>query len=168
MKNSYKFAICAVTVGLVFFPELLQAAQSIDAATINDAAAMASDTAEILAKSASDTVTASGTPILEQFLGGNAKYWLGTLGGGGIAGLAVGYTLKKVAKVVAIILGIAFISLQYLAYKELITIDWDKIKGSVNEQQLEQSAQGLMSILTYNLPFAGSFLVGFWIGFKKG
>ena len=131
----------------------------------------ASDTIEIMAKTAgnaTDTAVASGSAILDQLLGGQATYWLATLGGGGIAGWCVGYTLKKVAKVVAIFLGITFITLQYLAYKHIITVDWTKVQSAVDKQHLEKSAEGYMSVLTYNLPFAGSFVVGFFLGFKKG
>ncbi len=131
----------------------------------------ASDTIEIMAKSAgnaTDTAVASGSAILDQLLGGQATYWLATLGGGGIAGWCVGYTLKKVAKVVAIFLGITFITLQYLAYKHIITVDWTKVQSAVDKQHLEKSAEGFMSVLTYNLPFAGSFVVGFFLGFRKG
>ena len=117
----------------------------------------ASDTIEIMAKTAgnaTDTAVASGSAILDQLLGGQATYWLATLGGGGIAGWCVGYTLKKVAKVVAIFLGITFITLQYLAYKHIITVDWTKVQSAVDKQHLEKSAEGFMSVLTYNLPFA--------------
>ncbi|PKL45405.1 MAG: hypothetical protein CVV42_18415 [Candidatus Riflebacteria bacterium HGW-Riflebacteria-2] len=91
-----------------------------------------------------------------------------TLGGGGLAGWAVGFTLKKVAKLAALVLGVAFISIQYLAYNSYITIDWERIKTTVPNETIEQSANGLLSVLTYNLPFAGSFVFGFWMGFRKG
>lgn len=165
------YYLFAITAGAVLLPELVQAAQSIDTAAINEAAQMASDTIEIMAKAAStatDTANASGTPILDQLLGQNGTFLLGTLGGGGIAGWCVGFTLKKVAKVVAIFLGVTFVTLQYLAYKNLITIDWGKFQSAVDKQYLEQAGEGLMGFLTYNLPFAGSFLVGFWLGFRKG
>ncbi len=170
--NSKKtiFTLFALTAGMTFLPDLLQAA-GLDAAAIADATKSASDTIEIMAKAATtatDTANASGTPMLEQLLGSSGMFLVTTLGVGGIAGWAVGYTLKKVAKIVAIILGISVISLQYLAYKNWITIDWTKVQNSVDKQALENGAQGLMSILTYNLPFAGTFLIGFFIGFKKG
>lgn len=131
----------------------------------------ASNTIEIMAKTAynaTDTAVASGSALLNQLLGGQGTYWLATLGGGGIAGWCVGFTLKKVAKIVAIFLGITFITLQYLAYKHVITVDWNKVQNAVDKQHFEHSAEGFMSILTYNLPFAGSFVVGFLLGFKKG
>ena len=111
------------------------------------------------------------TPGAEAMPGGlppDVKFLLGTLGGGGIAGWAVGYTLKKFAKILALIVGIAFISLQWLAFNSFITIDWNKIKSAVPDESIERSATGLMSVITYNLPFAGYFIVGFWLGFRKG
>lgn len=159
-NKSYKklFFIIASVAGMAAISQILNAQT-------------ASNTIEIMAKTAlnaSDTAVASGSAILDQLLGGQGTYWLATLGGGGIAGWCVGFTLKKVAKIVAIFLGITFITLQYLAYKHIITVDWNKVQNAVDKQHLEQSAQGFMSVLTYNLPFAGSFVVGFLLGFKKG
>lgn len=169
-SNKTLFSLFAVTAGMIFLPELLDAA-GLDVSTVADATKSACDTTEILAKSAStasSTAPASGTAFLDQLLGQNGTFLVSTLGAGGIAGWAVGFTLKKVAKIVAIILGISVISLQYLAYKNWITIDWDRVKNSLDKQALENGAQGLLSVITYNLPFAGTFLVGFWLGFRKG
>lgn len=108
------------------------------------------------------------TPEQGIVLPAEIKFVLMTLGGGGLAGWAVGFTLKKVAKLAALVLGIGFISMQYLAFNRYITIDWERIKTTVPNDRLEQSASGLVSTLTYNLPFAGSFAVGLWMGFRKG
>lgn len=110
---------------------------------------------------------ASGTAELPS-LPPDVKFALVTLGGGGIAGWAVGFTLKKFAKMAALVVGVAFISLQLLAFNKFITIDWEAIKSAVPDESLEQSATSVMQIITYNLPFAGSFVVGFWLGFRKG
>ncbi len=160
-SNKCFLYIFAATLGMIAVSRVLEA-QGVNTD---------SNTIEVMAKTAvnaTDTAVASGSAILDQLLGDQGTYWLATLGGGGIAGWCVGYTLKKVAKVVAIFLGITFITLQYLAYKHVITVDWNKVQNAVDKQHLEQSAQGFMSVLTYNLPFAGSFVVGFLLGFKKG
>jgi uncharacterized membrane protein (Fun14 family) len=104
-----------------------------------------------------------GIPLPEDI-----RFILMTLGGGGLAGWAVGYTLKKFAKLAALILGIGFISIQALAFHKFIVIDWERIKTAVPDKSIETSAGSMMSVITYNLPFAGSFLVGFWMGFRKG
>lgn len=122
--------------------------------------------------------TASSTMLAQQGTPALGEYWaavppemrfnLVTLGTGGLAGWAVGFTLKKFAKLAAIIVGISFLSLQLLAFNHFITIDWERIKAAVPDESIENSGMALMSAVTYNIPFAGTFLVGFWMGFRKG
>ena len=50
---------------------------------------------------------------------------------GAALGFCVGYLLKKVGKLVAIIVGFTFGLLQVLAYAEVITINWDADRGVV-------------------------------------
>ena len=121
------------------------------------------DAQELASASASAEATGQGIPLPEDI-----RFILMTLGGGGLAGWAVGFTLKKFAKLAALILGIGFISIQALAFHKFIVIDWERIKTAVPDQTIENSAGNMMSVITYNLPFAGSFLVGFWMGFRKG
>jgi uncharacterized membrane protein (Fun14 family) len=113
------------------------------------------------------TSTASSSLFLEN-LPPDFKFMLITLGSGGITGWAVGFTLKKFAKLAALIVGISFISLQFLAYHHFISIDWEKIQQSVPNESIERSWAQLGGMLTLNLPFAGSFMVGLLIGFRKG
>lgn len=96
------------------------------------------------------------------------NYYLGTLGFGGIAGWSVGFTLKKVAKLAAIVLGIAIIAIQALSYHHIIAIDWDKIQMAMPPGSLTTWWDKLWAMLSYNLPFAGGFLTGFLLGFRKG
>ncbi|HQG27523.1 MAG TPA: FUN14 domain-containing protein, partial [Candidatus Ozemobacteraceae bacterium] len=91
-----------------------------------------------------------------------------TLGFGGIAGWCVGFTLKKFAKMAALVVGTVFIAIQYLAYNQYVTVDWDKIRQTVPDSGLQQIWMGLMSVFTYNFPFAGAFAAGFLLGFRKG
>jgi|GEM_PF-252802 len=93
---------------------------------------------------------------------------ISTLGFGGIAGLCVGYTMKKFAKMMAILVGCAFIAIQVLAYKHFVVIDWNKIHATVPETGVQQIWMIMMSTLTYNFPFAGAFFTGFYLGFRKG
>ena len=46
----------------------------------------------------------------------------GEIGIGGIGGFLAGWALKKAAKMVAVIIGLAFLGLQYLAYENLSLI----------------------------------------------
>ena len=91
------------------------------------------------------------------------------LGVGGIAGLCVGYALMKIGRLVALILGIAFLGLQALAYKGIININYTALEEWVNEVFWQVGiAEGIFTSLIGNLPFAASFLVGFYLGVKIG
>jgi uncharacterized membrane protein (Fun14 family) len=93
------------------------------------------------------------------------------LGFGGITGALVGFAFKKVTKIVAVLLGVVFILLQYLAYKHFVAINWGEI-GSAAAPHLADGgksvAGGVWKVLTHSLPFGGAFTAGFLLGFKKG
>lgn len=91
------------------------------------------------------------------------------LGVGGVAGLCVGYALKKIGKLVAILLGLAFLGLELLAYKGIISIDYSALEVWAKEIIGQVGvAEGVLTVIIGNLPFTASFLVGFAIGLKMG
>jgi uncharacterized membrane protein (Fun14 family) len=95
-----------------------------------------------------------------------------SLGFGGAAGLVVGYTAKKITKLLALLLGCAFILLQLAAYEGLITVNWSVVQSTVENiwanPQGVTLADRLWDILTANLPFGSGFVAGFAIGLKLG
>ena len=94
------------------------------------------------------------------------------LGFGGVAGAVVGYTAKKVTKLVAILLGLVFIAVQYLVYMKFVSVDWSAVQRTA--EHVWSDAQGVTladrawAIVSANLPFGGAFVAGFAIGFKLG
>lgn len=123
------------------------------------------------AAAAGSNAVASGTTAGSSFfsqLPPEVNFAITTLGFGGIAGWCVGFTLKKFAKMAALIVGIVFIAIQYLAYNQFVTVDWEKIRQTVPDSSLQQLWMALMSVFTYNFPFAGAFAAGFLLGFRKG
>jgi uncharacterized membrane protein (Fun14 family) len=48
-----------------------------------------------------------------------------TLGGGFFAGILIGYALKKVIKIVAIIVGLFLAGLAYLQSQQIASINWN-------------------------------------------
>jgi len=91
------------------------------------------------------------------------------LGLGGIGGFAVGYSMKKVAKLTAIIIGLAFLGLQYLAYKGIISINYNALKSWASSLIGQaSSAQGWIIDIFANMPYAAAFTGGFLFGLKKG
>jgi uncharacterized membrane protein (Fun14 family) len=89
------------------------------------------------------------------------------LGKGGIGGFFIGYATRKVVKV-ALILAIVVFSLIFLAYTNVIGIDYDGLAKMVpNFASAINTTLVLLTPLVSHLPFVGSLIIGFVIGFKK-
>ncbi|MGC2685325.1 MAG: FUN14 domain-containing protein, partial [Candidatus Nitrosopolaris sp.] len=52
-----------------------------------------------------------------------------SLGGGFFGGIVIGYALKKVAKVVAIVFGLFLAGLAYLQYQGIASMNWNKLQN---------------------------------------
>jgi uncharacterized membrane protein (Fun14 family) len=48
------------------------------------------------------------------------------IGGGFLAGLLLGYALKKVIKLIAVIVGLFIGGLAYLQYQHLLSVNWNR------------------------------------------
>ncbi len=92
------------------------------------------------------------------------------LGFGGLAGFAAGYAAKKITRLLALLLGLLFFTLQILAHEGWITIHWGAVQESAqhlwNEGGGSSWLQRAWEILTSNLPFGAAFTAGFTLGFK--
>ncbi len=96
---------------------------------------------------------------------------VGGLGFGGVVGLGVGFTAKKIGKVILLTIGAVVILLQALAYGELIDIDWGAVEGAAKSAWATPDgtlADRAWEVVTNNLPFGGGFVAGFALGFKMG
>lgn len=94
------------------------------------------------------------------------------IGFGALAGFVAGYALKKVGKVLAIVVGLVFVTVQLLAYFGYVTVEWGQVQSDVDPllgaESLGAAWRALLSALTYNLPFAAAFVPAFVIGLKRG
>jgi uncharacterized membrane protein (Fun14 family) len=94
------------------------------------------------------------------------------LGVGLVAGYSVGFALKKIGKILAVALGLVFVIVQLLAVAGFLTVHWDAVERSVEPllapEGLEASWRSLLSLLTFNLAFAGSFVPGLVLGLRRG
>jgi len=91
------------------------------------------------------------------------------LGIGGVGGFIVGFAIKKITKLIAIIIGLFIIALLYLGTSGIISINYDKLWNATAGWLglAGQAAEWLVGLISL-LPFVGSFLVGFVLGFKLG
>ena len=98
-----------------------------------------------------------------------------TIGGGFLAGILIGYALKKVVKVVAVVFGLFFAGLTYLQYKQIVNINWNKLQA-VSQNAVTTLANATTQIPGFNnvdhpavlsnlgIPLTGSMSMGFALG----
>ena len=51
-----------------------------------------------------------------------------TLGGGFFAGALIGFALRKVLKILAVVVGLFFTGFAYLQYQQIVSVNWDKVQ----------------------------------------
>ena len=71
--------------------------------------------------------------------------FLGSVGGGFVAGALVGYAVKKVIKIAAVVVGMFIAALAYLQYQGIIHVDWSKFQA-VSQNGLTTIASTVMNI----------------------
>lgn len=89
---------------------------------------------------------------------------------GAVLGFATGMAIKAVGRVVLVVVGVLFITLQLLAYFEVVSINWLRLQALTEpwlRQGGEHGAQWLGRVLTANLPFAGAFAAGLALGLRS-
>jgi uncharacterized membrane protein (Fun14 family) len=117
---------------------------------------------------------------------------LTTVGFGGLVGFLIGFVIKKLFKILAIIAGVFFAVLIYLGEQGIVNVNWDKLQGisqgvlstvtntitnstvsrGVGESPAASSSSLLptttMTLTNLGTPLTGSAALGFAIGIMKG
>src|SRR3712207_643534 len=108
------------------------------------------------------------------------------MGGGFFAGVLLGYALKKVIKLLAVIVGLFLAGLAYLQYHQIANINWNKLQ-TVSEGTITTLSNAItqipgfgdssshaattassLAMTSFGIPLTGSISAGFTIGFMKG
>jgi uncharacterized membrane protein (Fun14 family) len=104
------------------------------------------------------------------------------IGGGFFTGLLIGYALKKIAKLVAILFGLFLAGIAYLQYQQILNINWNKLHAASQSivstlantitqiPGLNNTSDhaGISGITNFGIPLTSSVSIGFTIGFMKG
>jgi uncharacterized membrane protein (Fun14 family) len=96
------------------------------------------------------------------------------IGGGFFGGLLLGYALKKVVKLKAVIVGLFIAVLAYLQYQQIASVNWNRIEGTIstianattntfNDHYIES-----LAMTNLGIPLTSGVSAGFAIGFMKG
>jgi uncharacterized membrane protein (Fun14 family) len=101
-----------------------------------------------------------------------------TVGGGFFGGLLLGYALKKIVKLIAVIAvmaGLFIAGLAYLQYQQIASFDWNRIEvlasealGNVTAQISNNQEVTSLAMSNFGIPLTGSMSAGFAVGFIKG
>jgi len=110
-----------------------------------------------------------------------------TMGGGFFAGILIGYALKKVIKLLAVIAGLFLAGLAYLQYHHIANINWNKLQQesedaittlanltmqipgiSAGDGHAAAATASSLAMTSFGIPLTGSMSAGLTIGFMKG
>ncbi len=91
------------------------------------------------------------------------------VGAGAFGGFIVGFAIKKISKIVAVIIGLFVLGIIYLSTQNIIQVDfaalWRALNGAFG--LAESGFTWLVGVISL-LPFAATFVGGFLLGFKVG
>ena len=96
------------------------------------------------------------------------------LGGGAVIGGVIGFAAKKVAKIIAVLVGLELALFKFLETRGVLSVDWNAISGTAanvskaaSETAGTQPPSWVTSIVS-TLPVSAGFTGGFLLGFRKG
>ena len=96
------------------------------------------------------------------------------VGGGAMIGGIIGFAAKKVAKIIAILVGIELALFKFLETRGILQVNWEALTQAANNTTSaatdaagNQPPSWLTSLLGA-LPVSAGFTGGFLVGFRKG
>ena len=93
------------------------------------------------------------------------------LGGGAIIGGIIGFAAKKLAKVIAVIIGLELALFKFLESQQILTVDWDRLTAGfvgVGEAAASQTPPSWVMTVLETLSISAGFTGGFLLGFRRG
>jgi uncharacterized membrane protein (Fun14 family) len=93
------------------------------------------------------------------------------VGGGAVIGGIIGFAAKKLAKVIAIILGLELALFKFLESQQILTVDWERLSAGLlgaGEAAASQTPPNWVMTVLETLSISAGFTGGFLLGFKKG
>jgi uncharacterized membrane protein (Fun14 family) len=98
-----------------------------------------------------------------------------SVGGGFFGGILLGYAIKKVVKLIAVIAGLLVAGLAYLQYQQIAFFDWNRIEalfstalGNVTANITTNQEVATLAMSSFGIPLTSGMSAGFAVGFMKG
>lgn len=88
---------------------------------------------------------------------------LAQMGGGTLAGIAVGYAAKRTLRLALVVLGVVLVGLYILSQQGFITVHWDQVSKGI-----EDGSRGAGAYVATMIRQLSPSLLGFGAGFALG
>lgn len=92
-------------------------------------------------------------------------------GSGAVIGGIIGFAAKKIAKLIAVIIGVQLALFKWLESRGILAVDWERLTAGMVEGASGAAAgtppswiESLLSTFSVSAGFVG----GFYVGFRKG
>lgn len=92
-------------------------------------------------------------------------------GTGAVIGGLIGFAAKKVAKLIAVIIGLELVLFKFLESRGILQVNWDRLGASflsAGEAATSQTPPSWLATILSTLSIGAGFAGGFFLGFKKG
>jgi len=92
------------------------------------------------------------------------------MGGSAVIGAVIGFAAKKVAKILAIIVGIELVILKFLESRGVLTVNWGRLVDATENStaQAPAAAQSLVDTFISTAGIGVGFAGGFYLGMRRG
>jgi uncharacterized membrane protein (Fun14 family) len=114
----------------------------------------------------------------------DVNYFVGSGAFGFFVGFIIGYAIKKLMRILAIVIGLFLGGVTYLQYQGIVNVNWDKVDATSRNTisdivkaitQYPALSDHITNVNTttamanlVGLPLTGGMAIGFAIGFMKG
>ena len=92
-------------------------------------------------------------------------------GTGAVIGALIGFAAKKVAKIIAFIIGLELVVFKLLESRGILVVNWDRLGAAfmgAGEAATSATPPSWVATILSTLSIGAGFTGGFLLGFKKG
>lgn len=91
------------------------------------------------------------------------------MGGSALIGAVIGFTAKKVAKLIAVIVGLELVLFKFLESRGILQVNWGELGGAFEGLASDAGSQTQSLIETFisTAGIGAGFAAGFFVGFKR-
>ncbi|MFW5935639.1 MAG: FUN14 domain-containing protein [Halolamina sp.] len=91
-------------------------------------------------------------------------------GSGALIGALIGFAAKKVAKIIAVLVGIELALFKFLESREIITVDWDRLTAGLmgaGQDAANGTPPSWLETILSTVSVSAGFTGGFYVGWRR-